>query len=146
MANRVDCVTLSMDPLAMNVKQHGISIKGEEEIAKEEDASVEEEDNDGEKNIGDYAYFQYHHLDNMEDSFWHDFLHEVNNGSHSNSQASNQGYSGFQGPNQGHGDTQVPNKVMLVSKDQTKVKVGVLKHLNNLKRVLQGQMILISFK
>ena len=38
----------------------------------------------------------------MEDTFWLDFLHEISNGSHSNS---------LQGLNQGHDDTQVPNQI-----------------------------------
>ena len=58
MADGLDCVTPSMDPSVMNVRQHRMSIEGEEEISEEKDDSVEEEDNGEEENIREYAYSQ----------------------------------------------------------------------------------------
>ena len=101
-ADGMNCVTPSMDLSRVNVVQRGLTTEGEEESGEEEDRNIEE-DNGEDENIGDYIYSQYRRLENLErreNSFWHDFVHEVNNGSYGSNQAFNQSYGGIQGPNQ----------------------------------------------
>ena len=102
MADGMNCVTPSIDPSRVNVVQRGLNIEGGGESDEEEERSIE--DNDEEQNIGDYLYSQYSRLENLErseNSFWSDFVHEVNDGGHGSNQAFNQSYGGIQGPNQG---------------------------------------------
>ena len=77
----MNCVTPSIDPSRVNVVQRGLNIEGGGESDEEEERSIE--DNDEEQNIGDYLYSQYSRLENLErreNSFWSDFVHEVNDG------------------------------------------------------------------
>ena len=110
MADGMNCVTPSIDPSRVNVVQRGLTTEGEEESGEEEDRNIEE-DNGEDENIGDYIYSQYYRLENLErreNSFWHDFVHEVNNDGHGSNQALNQAFSNIPVPNEGYDGIEVP--------------------------------------